>query len=547
MYSAIDTVWVLLGAVLVFSMQAGFAMLETGFARAKNAANVAMKNVTDFILGSIAFWIIGFGLMYSGDGSLIGGLNFFAKGHYIDNIPDQVFVLYQLVFCSTATTIASGALSGRMKFSAYCIYSVVMSAFIYPISGHWAWGGGFLQQAGFHDFAGGAVVHMTGGMVALAGALVLGPRFGKYNRNKSSNAIQGHSMVLSTLGVFILWIGWFGFNGSSAMSITGDDNILLVGKIFLNTCIAGSAAGATMLILSWIRYHKADISMTLNGILAGLVAITSGCDVVTPFGALAIGFIASLVLMIGIEVIDIVFHIDDPVGASSVHGICGAVGVLLTGLFSRDGGLFYGGGISLLKAQFEGVVTICAWAFVTMSILMIVLKYTMGIRVTKEAEVIGIDRSEHGYIGSNPALNMDSSSDDNLEHIHKIAEEIEESNYKTDYKVRNVVIITRENKLNDLKNALNEIGISGITVSEVLGCGVQKGHMSDYYRGVETEVELLPKVRVEVVISEIPLESVIDAAKKVLKTGKVGDGKIFVYDVNKVVRIRTEEEDTAAL
>lgn len=547
MYSAIDTVWVLVGAVLVFSMQAGFAMLETGFARAKNAANVVMKNVADFILGSLVFWVIGFGLMYSGSGSMIGEVNFFSGGHYVDNIPDGVFVFYQLVFCGTAATIASGALSGRMKFSAYCIYSVVMSAFIYPISGHWAWGGGFLEQAGFHDFAGGAVVHMAGGMAALAGALILGPRLGKYNRNKSSNAIQGHSLVLSALGVFILWIGWFGFNGSSTLSITGDENIMKVANIFLNTCIAGAVSGVTMLFLSWIRYHKADISMSLNGILAGLVAITSGCDIVTPLGALAIGFITALVLMISIEIIDIAFHIDDPVGASSVHGVCGVVGVILTGVFAKDGGLLYGGGISLLKVQCEGVLAIAVWVFAAMFVLMIILKYTMGIRVSKEAEILGIDRCEHGYIGSNPAMNMDYATDENSEYIHQVAEEIEEAEYETDYNIRSVVIITRENKLNDLKNALNEIGISGITVSEVLGCGVQKGHMTDYYRGVETEVELLPKVRVEVVVSEIPLESVLAVAKKILKTGKVGDGKIFVYDVAKVVRIRTEEEGTAAL
>ena len=337
MYSAIDTVWVLTGAVLVFAMQAGFAMLETGFSRTKNASNVAAKNVVDFLLGSLAFWVIGFGLMYAGDGSLIGGLKFFASGNYVDNIPNKVFVFYQLVFCATSATIASGALSGRMKFSSYCIYSVVMSGLIYPISGHWAWGGGFLQQLGFHDFAGGGVVHMAGGTAALAGAMILGPRLGKYNENRTSNAIQGHSMALSALGVFILWIGWFGFNGSSTMGISQSGDLEKVANIFMNTALAGAASGTITLLISWFRYHKADISMTLNGILAGLVAITAGCDVVTQAGAVGIGIVAALVMVAGIEVIDLLFHIDDPVGASSVHGLCGIVGVLMTGLLSTKG------------------------------------------------------------------------------------------------------------------------------------------------------------------------------------------------------------------
>lgn len=547
MYSTIDTFWVLSGSLLILAMQAGFAMLEAGLSRAKNAANVAMKNITDFILGSVVFWFIGFGLMYAGGNSLIGEVELFSAGSYVSHIPDKVFVFNQLVFCATAATIASGAMAGRMKFSAYCIYSVIMSAIIYPISGHWAWGGGFLEQAGFHDFAGGAVVHMVGGIAALVGAAILGPRLGKYNQDKSSNAIQGHSMVFSVLGVMILWIGWFGFNGSSTLSITGDAMVEKVANIFLNTCLAGGVSGTAVLILSRIRYHKTDISMTLNGILAGLVAITSGADVVTQPGAVAIGFIAGVVLMVSIEVIDVGFHIDDPVGASSVHGICGAAGVILTGIYSTDGGLLHGGGLNLLKVQCEGVLVIALWTAIAMAVLMFVLKFIMGIRVPKEAEAIGIDRSEHGYIGGNAAMVVDRTSMETKDSIRQIAAEVEAKEYETDYSVRSVVIITRENKLNDLKNALNEIGISGITVSSVLGCGVQKGHMADYYRGVETEVELLPKVRVEVVISEIPLQSVIEVAKKVLKTGKTGDGKIFVYQVDNVIRIRTEEEGMDAL
>lgn len=548
MYSAIDTVWVLVGAVMVFAMQAGFTMLETGFSRSKNASNVAMKNIVDFLLGSLAFWILGFGLMYAGEGNLIGGLKLFATGNYVENIPNKVFVFYQLVFCATSATIASGALSGRMKFSSYCIYSVIMSGLIYPISGHWAWGGGFLQQMGFHDFAGGGVVHMAGGMAALAGALILGPRLGKYNENRSSNAIQGHSMTLSTLGVFILWIGWFGFNGSSTLGISQSGDLDRVANIILNTALAGAASGSITLFISWFRYHKADISMTLNGVLAGLVGITAGCDVVTQAGAVGIGVVSALVMVAGIEVIDLLFHIDDPVGASSVHGLCGIVGVLMTGILSTEGGVLHAGGFGLLKVQAIGAVCICAWVFVTMSALMLLMKYTIGIRVEREAEIIGIDRSEHGYSGSYmPLLSDDSAVEKSKGELRSIASEIEKEGYESDYKVRSVVIITRENKLNDLKNALNEIGISGITISSVLGCGVQKGHMESYYRGVELEVELVPKVRVEVVISEVPLESVIEVTKKVLKTGNVGDGKIFVYSVDNVIRIRTEEEGIAAL
>lgn len=548
MYSAIDTVWVLVGAVMVFAMQAGFTMLETGFSRSKNASNVAMKNIVDFLLGSLAFWILGFGLMYAGEGNLIGGLKLFATGNYVENIPNKVFVFYQLVFCATSATIASGALSGRMKFSSYCIYSVIMSGLIYPISGHWAWGGGFLQQMGFHDFAGGGVVHMAGGMAALAGALILGPRLGKYNENRSSNAIQGHSMTLSTLGVFILWIGWFGFNGSSTLGISHSGDLDRVANIILNTALAGAASGSITLFISWFRYHKADISMTLNGVLAGLVGITAGCDVVTQAGAVGIGVVSALVMVAGIEVIDLLFHIDDPVGASSVHGLCGIVGVLMTGILSTEGGVLHAGGFGLLKVQAIGAVCICAWVFVTMSALMLLMKYTIGIRVEREAEIIGIDRSEHGYSGSYmPLLSDDSAVEKSKGELRSIASEIEKEGYESDYKVRSVVIITRENKLNDLKNALNEIGISGITISSVLGCGVQKGHMESYYRGVELEVELVPKVRVEVVISEVPLESVIEVTKKVLKTGNVGDGKIFVYSVDNVIRIRTEEEGIAAL
>lgn len=542
-YNAIDTIWVVVGAVLVFTMQAGFALVESGFSRQKNAANAVIKNVTDFLLGSLAYWVIGFGIMYAGKGGLIEGLS----GSYAEGIPDTVYVFYEMVFCGTAATIASGALAGRMKFSSYCFYSLFMSAVIYPISGHWVWGGGFLEQMGFHDFAGGSVVHMVGGVAAFTGAAFLGPRLGKYNKNRTSNAIQGHSMTQVALGVFILWIGWFGFNGSSTMGISSAEQIQTVGNVMLNTVLAGAAAGTTTLLVSAFRYRRADISMTLNGVLAGLVAITAGCDVMDQPGAIATGVIASLVMIASIEVVDLTFHVDDPVGAASVHGVCGIVGVLLTGIFSTDGGLLHAGGIRLFLVQLVGVIAICAWVAFSMSALMLILKFTAGIRVKKDEEMIGLDRSEHGYIGSTLPLATDFATEKNRDEIHRIAEEVEEQGFVSDHRVRDVVIITRENKLNDLKNALNEIGISGITVSEVMGCGVQKGHVESYYRGVEMEVELLPKVRVDVVISETPLESVIEAAKKVLKTGNAGDGKIFVTGVENVVRIRTDEEGEMAL
>lgn len=548
MYSVSDTIWVLIGTILVFFMQAGFAMLESGFVRFKNSANVAMKNVTDFILGSLAFWVVGFGLMYNGDGSFIGSFDFFAGGSYVDNIPDKLYVIYQMVFCCTSATIASGALAGRMKFSSYCVYSIVMSAFIYPISGHWAWGNGFLEQLGFHDFAGGAVVHMAGGMAAIASAAILGPRMGKYSNNKRfSNVIQGHNLVISILGVFILWIGWFGFNGSSTMTISDDASIKLVSDIFFNTLIAGAAGGVTMLFASWYRYGKSDISMTLNGILAGLVSITSGCDTVSAISAFIIGVIVSLVSMASIEFIDLVLHVDDPVGAFSVHGVSGALGIIFTGLFARDGGLFYGHGIGLLKVQLFGVLCIALWVLITVSVLMLILKYTIGIRISKDAEMLGADKAEHGYTGNDPAYSINYYSDIDKEKIQELADNIADKNYKADGKIHKVVIITRENKICELKEALNEIGISGLTISSVLGCGVQKGHLQDFYRGVENEVELLPKVRVEIVIANIPLQSVIDCAQKVLKTGAAGDGKIFVYDVDDVVRVRTNENGLNAL
>ena len=572
MYSAIDTVWVLTGAVLVFAMQAGFAMLETGFSRTKNASNVAAKNVVDFLLGSLAFWVIGFGLMYAGDGSLIGGLKFFASGNYVDNIPNKVFVFYQLVFCATSATIASGALSGRMKFSSYCIYSVVMSGLIYPISGHWAWGGGWLADLGFHDFAGSTCVHMAGGVAAFVGAAILGPRIGKYDKNGKAKAIPGHSLTLGALGCFILWFCWFGFNGASTTSMEGDA-IPLAGKVFVTTNLAAAVATITTMIFTWIKYKKPDVSMTLNASLAGLVAITAPCDTVSPVSAAIIGIVAGILVVVGVEFIDQVLKIDDPVGACGVHMLNGMWGTIAVGLFS-DGtcgekGLFTGGGAHLLGIQLLGMVSVIAWVAITMTIVFQIIKHTIGLRASEQEEILGLDVTEHGLVSSYadfaPAMSQamlsytkdDAKSvvkvDKSTEPVVPVEKAIKVESYATDApsadgtpKMTKVAIICKQQKLNDLITALEDIDVTGVTVTNVLGCGMQKGQ-PEYYRGAVVETNLLPKVKVEVVICKVPTRAVIDAAKAALYTGHIGDGKIFVYNIENVVKIRTNEEGYDAL
>ena len=391
MYSALDTIWTLLGATLVFFMQAGFAMVETGFTRAKNAGNIIMKNLMDFAIGTVVFWFIGFGLMFAGNGSLIGGIDFFIQGDYSSSIPTFAFVIFQTVFCATAATIVSGAMAERTKFSSYCLYSLIISAVIYPISGHWIWGGGFLSQMGFHDFAGSTAVHMVGGVAALIGAKILGPRIGKYSKDGTAHAIPGHSLTLGALGVFILWFAWFGFNGCSTVSMTGNDSILSASSIFMTTNMAAATATVTVMIITWIRYKKPDVSMTLNGSLAGLVAITAGCDMVTPVGAFFIGLIAGFAVVFAIEFIEKKLKIDDPVGAVSVHGVCGCLGTILTGLFAVDGGLFYGGGFSFLSVQLLGVISVIVWVAITMTIVFLIIKHTVGLRVSEKEEIEGLD------------------------------------------------------------------------------------------------------------------------------------------------------------
>ena len=557
MYSALDTIWTLLGAALVFFMQAGFAMVETGFTRAKNAGNIIMKNLIDFAIGTVVFWFIGFGLMFGGDSPLVGGLDLFIRGDYSSSIPTFAFVIFQTVFCATAATIVSGAMAERTKFPSYCLYSLIISAVIYPISGHWIWGGGFLSKLGFHDFAGSTAVHMVGGIAALIGASILGPRIGKYSKDGKAHAIPGHSLTLGALGVFILWFAWFGFNGCSTVSMTGDESILAASKIFVTTNIAAATATCAVLIITWIRYKKPDVSMTLNGSLAGLVAITAGCDLVTPAGAFFIGLFAGFTVVFAVEFIEKKLKVDDPVGAISVHGVCGALGTILTGFFAVDGGLFYGDGFKFLGIQLLGVICVMAWVTITMIIVFNVIKKTVGLRVSAEEEIEGLDKKEHGlessyadFMPMNPSLAGISYSQSSAtitppsSHIDDSTDTIPViyNTSKTDAKFTKVVILTKQDRFERLKSSLDKLGITGMTVTNVLGYGMQKG-ATEYYRGVALdEVTLLPQLKVEIVVCKIPVDTLIKVVKKSLYTGKIGDGKIFIEDIENVIKIRTNEE-----
>ena len=571
--SSVNTLWVLIAAALVFFMQAGFAMVETGFTRAKNAGNIIMKNLMDFSIGVPVFWLIGFSLMFGSQGSFLGSFDLILSGDYANALPEGVplfaFVIFQTVFCATAATIVSGAMAERTKFSAYCIYSLLISLLVYPIEGHWIWGGGWLSQMGFHDFAGSTAVHMTGGVAALVGAKILGPRIGKYDKNGKPKAIPGHSLTLGALGVFILWFCWFGFNGGSTVSMTGD-GVTAASKIFVTTNLAAACATGAVMIITWVRYKKPDVSMTLNGSLAGLVAITAGCDTVSPLSAAIIGIISGFVVVYGIEFVDKILKIDDPVGAFGVHGLNGAFGTLAVGLFSdgsgTDGvkGLFLGGGAEVLGVQLLGVVAVAVWVGVLMTIIFLVIKNTIGLRVSEEEELMGLDSTEHGLVSSYADFMMSPGTLDvvGTEHSKKPAfkqstvskEEAvpvqlmqEKSVVASDVKLTKLSIICKQNKFDELKAALNSIDVNGLTVTQVLGCGYQKGNTVNYYRGVESEMILLPKIKVEVVVSKVPVKAVIDAAINALYTGNIGDGKIFVYDVENVIKVRTREEGYAAL
>ena len=565
--SEVFGVWFLIGAALVFFMQAGFAMVETGFTRAKNAGNIIMKNLMDFCIGTVVFVLLGFSLMMAEDYvfGLVGVPNLeiltdfgaFLKG---GNAPSFVF---NLVFCATAATIVSGSMAERTKFVSYCIYSGVISLFVYPIEAGWVWNSqGWLAQLGFHDFAGSAAIHAVGGITALIGAIMVGPRLGKYVKDqtgkvKKVNAIPGHSITLGALGCFILWFGWYGFNGAAAW----DGNSLA--SIFVTTTIAPAVATCTTMLYTWIKNGKPDVSMCLNGSLAGLVGVTAGCDAVDALGSAIIGIVSGILVVVVVETLDLKLHIDDPVGAVGVHLANGVWGTLAVGLLANPAapagleGLLYTGSFRLLGIQTLGIITILAWTAVTMTLTFLMIKKTIGLRVSKEEEIKGLDRTEHGlpsayadFVPAVESLNYGYESAMNVSGDVPPAEAVPVKKMPTfddgTPKFTKVEIICKESRFEALKTAMMDIGITGMTVSHVLGCGVQKGK-PEYYRGVQVEANLLPKVQVDIVVSKVPVRSVIETAKKVLYTGHIGDGKIFVYDVENVVKVRTGEEGYDAL
>ena len=566
-YSAVNTIWVLVGAALVFFMQAGFALCESGFTRAKNTGNILMKNLMDFCIGTPVFWLVGFGIMFGGTGALIGGFDPLVQGDYSSILPAGVplpaFLIFQTVFCATAATIVSGAMAERTKFISYCIYSLMISLVVYPISGHWIWGGGWLSQLGFHDFAGSTAVHMVGGVAALVGAKILGPRIGKYDEHGRPRAILGHNLPIAALGVFILWFCWFGFNGCSTVAMDSDAAMISAGSIFCTTNMSAATATVTAMIFTWIRFKKPDVSMTFNASLGGLVAITAGCDMVSIGGAAIIGICAGIVLPLAIEFFDKVVKIDDPVGAISVHGVCGAMGTLLTGLFAVDQGLFYGHGAAFLGTQVLGVISVIAWVAVTMTIIFTIIKHTIGLRASEQEEIEGLDPTEHGlataYAGFAITDSMASTVSGlaqapvpasaapvHVDQAVPVQVRSAPAMPASDVKLSKVTIVCNSSRFEALKAAMNDIGVTGMTVSQVQGCGVQKGK-TEYYRGVAMTLNLLPKLQVDIVVSKVPVSQVIEAAKKALYTGHIGDGKIFVYDVEQVVKVRTGQTGYEAL
>ena len=570
-------VWFLIGAALVFWMQAGFAMVEAGFTRAKNAGNIIMKNLMDFCIGTVMFILIGFSMLLGEDMvGLIGKPGFDIFTSY-ENFDWSNFV-FNLVFCATTATIVSGAMAERTKFLSYCVYSGVISALIYPIEAHWIWGGGWLSQLGFHDFAGSCAIHMVGGISALIGAKILGPRIGKFTKGKDGkitkvNAFPGHNLPIGALGVFILWLGWYGFNGAAATTVEQ------LGSIFVTTTIAPAIATVVCMIFTWIKYGKPDVSMCLNASLAGLVAITAPCDVTDAFGAIIIGAVAGLLVVFGVWFLDYKLRIDDPVGAVAVHCLNGIWGTIAVGLFATNTvpeyaianasgeelvGLFYGGGFALLGLQLLGFVSVAAWTAVTITIVFFVIKAIIGLRASEEEEIIGLDATEHGLasaysgfsimdVSNTLSMDVNENTDLGVEDYNEASEVQKNAAVKVAQVpmtsatgIYKVSIIAKLSRYDLLRKAMNDLGVTGMTVTQVMGCGIQKG-AGDMYRGVEMDATLLPKVKVEVVVSKIPVESVIEAAKKALYTGHIGDGKIFVYNVDKVVKVRTGEEDFAAL
>lgn len=566
-------VWFLIGAALVFWMQAGFAMCEAGFTRAKNSGNIIMKNLMDFCIGTVMWFICGASIMLGENmlGGFSGRFTFDVFTNF-ENFDFSGFV-FNLVFCATTATIVSGSMAERTKFSAYCVYSAVISAIIYPIEAHWTWGGGFLAQWGFHDYAGSNCIHMVGGICALIGAWMLGPRIGKFTRDKNGkiikvNAFPGHNLVVAALGVFILWFGWYGFNGAAATDIP------TLGAVFLTTTVAPAVATVTCMIFTWVKYGKPDVSMCLNASLAGLVAITAPCDVTDCLGAAIIGLVAGLLVVFGVWFTDNVVHVDDPVGAVAVHMMNGIWGTIAVGLFATKTapgfvvagigeGLFYGGGMSQLIKQLGGMFVTIVWTVITIIIAYSIIKKTIGLRVSEEEEITGLDATEHGLASAYSGFAiMDVANTMTMEVNENtdlgVGEYEQASPAKinaavpvvttpfVDTGMNKVVIIAKLSRYDVLRKMLNETGITGMTVTQVMGCGVQKG-AGERYRGVEVDATLLPKVKVEVVIGNVPIEKVIEAAKKALYTGHIGDGKIFVYPVEKVIKIRTGEEDLEAL
>ena len=582
--SEVYGVWFLIGAALVFWMQAGFAMCETGFSRAKNAGNILMKNLMDFCIGTVMFIFLGFGLFLGEDalGGFIGLPTLQIFTNYAEF--DWSNFVFNLVFCATTATIVSGAMAERTRFISYCVYSAVISAVIYPIEAHWTWGGGWLAAMGFHDFAGSNCIHMVGGICALVGAAMLGPRIGKYEKDENGeiikvNAFPGHNIPIAALGVFILWLGWYGFNGAAATTVGQ------LGSIFVTTTIAPSVATVVCMIFTWIKYGKPDVSMCLNASLAGLVAITAPCDVVDVPGAMIIGAVAGLLVVFGVWFFDYVARVDDPVGACAVHLVNGIWGTLAVGLFATDStptysladaegnkllGLFYGGGTKLLGIQFIGMMSTIIWTTVTIYITFFIIKKTLGLRASAEEEIEGLDITEHGlpsaYSGFaiqdmtgtvmdvNENTNLGENSYDKATEAQKnasvkVIKEVTipaEGSAFYDTGMHKVSIVAKLARFDALKKALNELGVTGMTVTQVMGCGIQKG-AGEFYRGVELDATLLPKIKVEVIVSGIPVDAVIEASKKALYTGHIGDGKIFVYNVTRVVKIRTGEENYAAL
>ncbi len=562
-------VWFLMGAALVFWMQAGFAMVEAGFTRAKNTGNILMKNLMDFCIGTVVFILIGFSLLLGEDlAGFIGKPGFDIFTAYADF--DFSNFVFNLVFCATTATIVSGAMAERTKFLSYCIYSGVISALIYPIEAHWIWGGGWLAQLGFHDFAGSCAIHMVGGISALIGAAFLGPRIGKFTKDKAGkivkvNAFPGHNLPLGCLGCFILWFGWYGFNGAACTSIEQ------LGSVFLTTTVAPATATVVCMIFTWLKYGKPDVSMCLNASLAGLVAITAPCDVTDCFGALIIGAVAGLLVVFGVWLLDYKLHVDDPVGAVAVHMMNGIWGTIAVGLFATTSapgndsvvGLFYGGGFHQLGLQLLGFITVAAWAAICITITFVVIRATVGLRVTEEEEIVGLDATEHGLpsayagfslmdVSNTMTMDINENTDLGESDYASASDVLKDAAVKVEAMpvpstgIYKVVIISRLTKYDHLKKAMNELGVTGMTVTQVMGCGIQKG-AGEKYRGVEVDATLLPKVKVEVVVSKIPVEKVVEAAKKALYTGHIGDGKIFVYDVAQVVKVRTGEQGVAAL